>query len=147
MRTLPAAIDELSLDELSGNALSPISEQKEHKFLSDFFISPPMTSSSPMQIPNSNSPFGSPPLASLGESLFQQNKRTIDLPSATTQLKGLMGLPGTLNSEGQTLLFFFFRQRSQTCVMKNQCLLCIKIIYLLSKGILVVFSLVFKNIL
>ncbi|VIO87115.1 Uncharacterized protein BM_BM2576 [Brugia malayi] len=99
MRTLPAAIDELSLDELSGNALSPISEQKEHKFLSDFFTSPPMTSSSPMQIPNSNSPFGSPPLASLGESLFQQNKRTIDLPSATTQLKGLMGLPGTLNSD------------------------------------------------
>ncbi|KAK6110823.1 hypothetical protein QQG55_41260 [Brugia pahangi] len=99
MRTLPAAIDELSLDELSGSALSPISEQKEHKFLSDFFTSPPMTSSSPMQIPNSNSPFGSPPLASLGESLFQQNKRTIDLPSATTQLKGLMGLPGSLNSD------------------------------------------------
>lgn len=50
-----------------------------------------------MQIPNSNSPFGSPPLPSLGESLFQQNKLTIDLPSATPQLKGLMGL-GSLGS-------------------------------------------------
>lgn len=57
-----------------------------------------MTSSSPMQIPNSNSPFGSPPLTSFGESLFQQNKLTIDLSLAVPQLKGLMGLPGTLGS-------------------------------------------------
>ncbi|KAM3725604.1 RING finger protein unkempt [Dirofilaria immitis] len=99
MRVLPAAIDELSLDELSGNTLSPISEQKEHKFLPDFFTNPPMTSSSPMQIPNSNSPFGSPPLTSLGESLFQQNKLTIDLPSAAPQLKGLIGLSGSLGPD------------------------------------------------
>ncbi|KAL3982511.1 hypothetical protein ACH3XW_47460 [Acanthocheilonema viteae] len=100
MRVLPAAIDELSLDELSGSALSPISEQKEHKFLPDFFTNPPMTSSSsPLQIPNANSPFGSPPLASLGESLFPQNKLTIDLPSAAQHLKGLMGLPGSLGSD------------------------------------------------
>ncbi|VDN01977.1 unnamed protein product [Thelazia callipaeda] len=98
IRGLPPAIDELFLDDLTSNTLSPISEQKEHKLLPDFFTSPPMTSSSPMQIPNSNSPFGSSPLVSLGESLFQQSKLTIDLPTAP-QLKGLMGLPSSLGSD------------------------------------------------
>uniref|UniRef100_A0A915C9Z0 C3H1-type domain-containing protein n=3 Tax=Parascaris univalens TaxID=6257 RepID=A0A915C9Z0_PARUN len=90
LRALPSAIDELSLDELSSSALSPISERKEHKLLSDLFSNTPISSSSsPMQIPGSGSPFGSSPLTSLGESTLLHRKSVTESPQPLLPLKSV----------------------------------------------------------
>ncbi|VDM43476.1 unnamed protein product [Toxocara canis] len=90
LRVLPSAIDELSLDELSSSALSPISERKEHKLLSDLFSNTPISSSSsPMQIPESGSPFGSSPLTSLGESTIVHRKSITESPQPILPLKSM----------------------------------------------------------
>ncbi|VDK45881.1 unnamed protein product [Anisakis simplex] len=95
---LPSAIDELSLDELSSSAaLSPITEHKEHKLLSDLFSNTILaisSSSSPMQIPECGSPFGSSPLTSLGESSslahhHQHRKSVTESPQPMLPLKSM----------------------------------------------------------
>lgn len=96
LRGLPSAIDELSLDDLSSSALSPISERRERKLLPDIFSNTPISSSSsPMQIPGSGSPFGSSPLTSIGEAILAQHKTVTESPQSAVQTKCMAGSYGT----------------------------------------------------
>lgn len=79
LRGLPNAIDEISLDDLSNSALSPITEVKEHKLFNDVFGSSGIPSAtSPLQIPGPNSPFGPSSVTSVGDSLFAHHKISND---------------------------------------------------------------------
>lgn len=79
LRGLPNAIDEISLDDVSNSALSPITEVKENKLLNDVFSTNGFPSTtSPLQIPGPSSPFGPSSLTSVGDSLFVHHKISND---------------------------------------------------------------------